>query len=49
MGKDADIWLFKDQASVAAELKSGNAYTWHCEAAIAEFPGVGEEINHSAA
>jgi len=47
MGKDADIWLFKDKASAAAELKrlkSGDAYTWHCEAVVAEFPGWGKKL-----
>ena len=46
MGKDADIALFKDKASAAAELKrlkSGDAYTWHCEAVVAEFPGWGKK------
>ena len=46
MGKNADIWLFKDKASAAAELKklkSSDAYTWHCEAVVAEFPGWGKK------
>ena len=46
MGKDADICLFKDKASAEAELKklkSGDAYTWHCEAVVAEFPGWGNK------
>ena len=46
MGKDADIWLFKDKASAVAELKklkSGDAYTWHCQAVVAEFPGWGKK------
>jgi len=46
MGKDADIWLSKDKASAAAELKKlkgSDAYTWHCEAVVAEFPGWGKK------
>ena len=46
MGKDADIWLFKDRASATTELKklkSSDAYTWHCEAVAAEFPGWGKK------
>ena len=42
MGEDADIWLFKDKASATAELKKlkiSDAYTWHCEAVVAEFLG----------
>ena len=46
VGKDADIWLFKDRVSATAELnrlKSDDQYTWHCEAAVAEFPGWGKK------
>ena len=46
MGKDADIALFKDKASAAAELKrlkGGDAYSWNCEAVVAEFPGWGKK------
>ena len=46
VGKDADIWLFKDKASAAAELKRLKAderYSWNCEAVVAEFPGWGKK------
>jgi hypothetical protein len=46
MGKDADIWLFKDKASSAAELKKlkiSDTYTWHCEAVVTDFPGWGKK------
>ena len=46
VGKDADIWLFKDKASAAAELKrlkSDDRYSWNCEALVAEFPGWGKK------
>ena len=46
MGKDAEIWLFKDRASAAAELKklkTGDTYTWHCEAVVTDFPGWGKK------
>ena len=42
VGKDADIWLFKDNASAMAALKglkSDDRYSWNCEAGVAEFPG----------
>ena len=42
VGKDADIWLFKDKAAASAalkQLKASDSYTWHCEAVVAEFPG----------
>ncbi|MBE5775302.1 MAG: hypothetical protein E7337_15475 [Clostridiales bacterium] len=47
MGKDADIALFKDKASAAAELKrlkSDDQYSWNCEAVVAEFPGWGKKL-----
>ena len=47
MGKDADIWLFKDKASATAELrrlKSDTQYSWNCEATVAEFPGWGKKF-----
>ena len=46
MGKDADIWLYKDKASSAAELKKqkiSDTYTWHCEAVVTDFPGWGKK------
>lgn len=46
VGKDADIWLFKDKASAATELKrlkSDDRYSWNCEAVVAEFPGWGKK------
>ena len=46
MGRDADICLFRDKASAEAELKklkNGDAYTWRCEAVVAEFPGWGKK------
>ena len=46
VGKDADIWLFKDKASAAAvlkRLKTDDRYSWNCEAVVAEFPGWGKK------
>ena len=46
MGKDAEIWLFKDKAGAVAELKrlkTSDTYTWHCEAVVAEFLGWGKK------
>ena len=46
VGKDADIWLFKDKTSAAAELKrlkADDRYSWNCEAVVAEFPGWGKK------
>ena len=42
VGKDADIWLFRDKAAATAALKGLKAddrYSWNCEAVVAEFPG----------
>lgn len=42
VGKDADIMLFPDKAAATAALKkmkSGDGYSWNCEAGVAEFPG----------
>lgn len=47
VGKDADIWLFKDKASAAAELKrlkNDGQYSWNCEAVVTEFTGWSKKL-----